>query len=133
MSNKRIIVNGVFDILHTGHLDLFEKAKHLGGYLLVLVDSDERVKKHKGANRPINTLKDRIRMLEAIRFIDGVEPFDSNEQFYQILQGYLPDIMVKGSEYRNQPILGSHLIPEIHFIDRTDDSSTEKIQRLGLG
>ena len=65
MLNKKIIVNGTFDLLHVGHIELLEYAKSLGDQLLVCIDSDSRVKELKGESRPINTQDDRIKMLNA--------------------------------------------------------------------
>ena len=73
----KIFVNGTFDILHPGHMALFEYAKSQGSYLKVAIDTDERVKKLKGNDRPINNQDIRKRMLECIRYIDEVSFFKS--------------------------------------------------------
>ena len=69
---KKIFVNGTFDIIHMGHLELLEFAKSLGDFLVVAIDSDRRVKQLKGPTRPINTEYERRQMLEAIRWVDRV-------------------------------------------------------------
>ena len=68
----RVIVNGTFDILHPGHVALLTYAKSLGDFLIVAIDSDERVKKLKGSDRPINGQEDRKTMLEALKPVDKV-------------------------------------------------------------
>ena len=69
---KKIFVNGCFDILHRGHIELFKYAKSLGDILFVGIDTDERVKKAKGNERPFNNQDDRKYLLESIKYIDEV-------------------------------------------------------------
>ena len=76
MSDRYIWVNGCFDILHRGHIELFKYAKSLGDHLVVGIDSDDRIRTSKGVNRPVNNLEDRIEMLRSIRYIDDVVWFD---------------------------------------------------------
>ena len=78
---KIIFVNGCFDVLHLGHIKLFEYAKSLGDYLIVAIDSDKRVSEMKGPERPIFSQSDRSQTLEAIRYIDVVHIF---VQIYEI-------------------------------------------------
>ena len=70
-----ITVNGVFDILHVGHIRLFKKAKEYGDTLIVLINSDESVKRLKGKNRPINSQFERMEVLESIKYVDKVGIF----------------------------------------------------------
>ena len=76
---KKIFVNGCFDILHRGHIELFQFAASLGDKLIVGIDSDERVKKSKGISRPFNNQDDRAFFLESIKYIDEIYIFDSSE------------------------------------------------------
>ena len=76
----KVWTNGCFDILHRGHIELFKYAKSLGDELVVGIDSDEKVKKDKGKNRPIINLQDRIFMLQSIKYIDKVIPFDTTKE-----------------------------------------------------
>ena len=123
----RIIVNGTFDILHVGHIELLEYAKTLGDHLIVAIDADQRVKKLKGLNRPIIDEKNRKRVLESIRWIDEVIIFDSDDDLIKIIKSC--DIMVKGSDYREKSIIGEDLI-KIVFYDRTEHSTTSIIQDI---
>ena len=119
--------NGCFDILHRGHIELFKYAKSLGDYLVVGVDDDERVKAYKGEGRPVNTLEDRIEMLESIRYIDEVRSFDIDcELDSQVLLSDA-EIMVVGSDYRNKKVIGSRHVKEVKFFERVGDYSTTKI------
>ena len=74
-----VFVNGTFDILHLGHIGLLEYAKSLGDELIVGIDSDARVKLLKGENRPINTERERSQMLLAIKYVNKVFVFDTEE------------------------------------------------------
>jgi D-beta-D-heptose 7-phosphate kinase/D-beta-D-heptose 1-phosphate adenosyltransferase len=123
-------VNGSFDILHAGHIRLFNYAKSLGNHLLVAIDSDDRISKLKGPKRPINFLADRKLLLENLKAIDAVWSFDSDEELEHIMRTYSPNIMVKGSDYNGGHIIGEQYCGEILFLDRTNDSTTKKIQSI---
>ena len=126
---KRIIVNGTFDILHSGHLALLNHARSLGDYLVVAIDSDRRVKELKGALRPVNTQAERQELLSNLRAVDEVRVFDSDQELVDIAAECA--IMVKGSDYRGRPIVGEHVIPEIIFFERIHGfSTTEKLQYI---
>ena len=121
---KNIVVNGTFDILHRGHVELLQYAKSLGDHLLVCIDADSRVSELKGPNRPINNQKDRKFMLQSLQCVDSVWIFSGEDELEEILTNYQPDIMVKGSDYRGQRIVGSHLCKEILFYERVPNYST---------
>lgn len=124
----KIIVNGTFDILHPGHLALLNYAKSLGDFLIVAIDTDERVKKLKGTNRPINNEFERKLLLENLKAVDEVQLFSSDEELLDIIKQC--SIMVKGSDYKGKPIVGEGSIP-IEFFERLDGySTTEKIQYI---
>jgi D-beta-D-heptose 7-phosphate kinase/D-beta-D-heptose 1-phosphate adenosyltransferase len=127
----KIIVNGTFDVLHKGHIVLLEYAKSLGTTLLVCIDSDRRVKELKGNTRPINNQYDRTYMLTALKSVDLVWVFDSNQELIDQIKSFNPDVMVKGSDYRNKPIVGSDYCKEIRFVELVDGySTTNIIQRI---
>ena len=126
---RKVFVNGTFDILHRGHLELLEFAKSLGDFLIVAIDSDRRVKELKGPTRPINTEYERKQMLEAIRWVDRVYVFDSDAELVSYITDC--DLMVKGSDYRGRPIVGQDACPEIVFFERLEDySSSKKIEDI---
>lgn len=124
---KKVFVNGTFDVLHTGHLSLFQYAKSLGDYVIVAIDSDERVKEKKGPTRPINCLLDRAFMLSNISTIDEVRTFDSDEELEDLVEYYKPDIMVVGSDWKDKPVIGSQHAKELKFFDRINGYSSTKI------
>ena len=120
----RVVVNGTFDIVHPGHLALLNHAKSLGVFLLVCIDTDRRVKELKGNSRPINNENDRKTLLLNIKAVDQVELFDSTEELIEILKVYQPDIMVKGSDYRDKSIVGKTYCKSIEFFERIHEYST---------
>jgi D-beta-D-heptose 7-phosphate kinase/D-beta-D-heptose 1-phosphate adenosyltransferase len=127
----KIIVNGTFDVLHKGHIVLLEYAKSLGAILLVCIYSDRRVKELKGNTRPINNQYDRAYMLTALKSVDLVWVFDSDQELIDQIKLFGPDIMVKGSDYRNNPIIGNEYCKEIKFVELVDGySTTNIIQRI---
>lgn len=127
----KIVVNGTFDIVHRGHIQLLNFAKSLGNTLLVCIDTDRRVKELKGPSRPVNNQNDRKFLLENLKSVNQVMLFDSADELEQILCNYQPDVMVKGSDYKDKPIVGSQYCKQIIFIDLLDDYSTTKtIQRI---
>ena len=128
---KTIFVNGTFDILHPGHVQLLNYARSLGDSLLVAIDSDQRVKELKGSGRPINSEDDRKLMLESLRSVDTVWIFNSDQELEDICRLYNP-VMVKGSDYRGRHIIGHQYCKEIVFYDRIEPySTTRAIQDIG--
>jgi D-beta-D-heptose 7-phosphate kinase/D-beta-D-heptose 1-phosphate adenosyltransferase len=128
--NKKVIVNGTFDLLHVGHISLLEYAKSLGDHLLVCIDSDSRVKELKGESRPINSQADRIKMLSAVRWVDLVQVFNTKEQLIEQIKLYQPDVMVKGSDYKGKSVVGESLCKQVIYYDRTEHSTTKTIQHI---
>tara|TARA_R110002020_G_scaffold342974_7_gene557335 strand:+ start:285 stop:686 length:402 start_codon:yes stop_codon:yes gene_type:complete len=124
---KTIWTNGCFDVLHRGHIELFKYAKSLGDWLVVGIDTDERVKASKGESRPFNTVEDRVAMLESIKYVDEIRVFDSNDELdtQVLLSG--AEIMVVGSDYKDKEVIGSRHAQEVKFFDRIDGYSTTKI------
>jgi D-beta-D-heptose 7-phosphate kinase/D-beta-D-heptose 1-phosphate adenosyltransferase len=125
----RVFVNGTFDILHLGHIALLEWAKCQGDTLTVAIDSDRRVQDLKGSDRPINSQQERSKMLLALRCVDAVYVFDTDEDLVNLVQQH--DIMVKGSDYRDQAVVGADVCKQLIFFDRIDGySTTQKIKDI---
>ena len=123
---KIIFVNGCFDVLHPGHIQLFKYAKSLGDYLIVAIDSDKRVSEMKGPERPIFSQSDRSQTLEAIRYIDVVHIFDSKEDLENLLKSIAPDIMIVGSDWKCKEVVGEQYAKTVQFFDRVGGYSTTK-------
>ncbi len=121
-----IFVNGTFDILHRGHLELLNYAKSLGDYLCVGIDTDERVKEKKGPTRPIHSQDERKFFLENLKAVDEVKLFSSDEELEGLVKSFKPDIMVVGSDWKNKSVIGSYYAAELIFFDRIGDYATTK-------
>ena len=108
-SEKMVMTNGCFDILHAGHIQYLEEARALGDRLIVAVNSDASVKKLKGETRPYNCLQHRMEMLAALRCVDWVVSFseDTPERLVSVI---LPDCLVKGGDYQPHEIAGSAVV-----------------------
>ena len=124
---KIVWVNGCFDVLHRGHIELFKFAKSKGDYLMVGIDSDNRVKQLKGPSRPINSEEDRKFMLDAIEYIDRVIIFKTVGELRGIIYHFKPDVMIVGSDYKDRDVIGSEYAGELMFFDRIGDYSTTNI------
>ena len=123
---RNVFVNGTFDLLHRGHLDLLNYAKSLGEYVIVGIDSDERVKQMKGSSRPINCLMDRAHMLANLKSVDEVRFFGSDEELEGLVKEVKPDIMVVGSDWKGKSVIGSYWAAKLIFFDRIGEYATTK-------
>jgi D-beta-D-heptose 7-phosphate kinase/D-beta-D-heptose 1-phosphate adenosyltransferase len=101
-----IMTNGCFDILHAGHVAYLEEAKSLGDRLIVAVNDDASVRRLKGEKRPINALEDRLLVLAGLAAVDWVIPF-SGDTPASLIAELLPDVLVKGGDYRPEDIAGA--------------------------
>ena len=102
-------------------------AKSLGNELVVGLDTDEKVKLDKSEDRPINNLQDRMFMLQSIKYIDKVIPFDSTDDLSDTIKWYQPDIMVIGSDWKGKSVIGELFTRKLIFFDRVGDYSTTNI------
>jgi D-beta-D-heptose 7-phosphate kinase / D-beta-D-heptose 1-phosphate adenosyltransferase len=133
--DKKITVftNGCFDLIHAGHIDYLTKAKALGNYLIVGMNSDQSVSKLKGPHRPIVTQSERKIILDAINVVDEVVIFNSTTP-QDLIQKLKPDVLVKGGDYELDEIVGSEFvqsyggkvvrIPIVHHQSTTNISTT---------
>jgi rfaE bifunctional protein nucleotidyltransferase chain/domain len=121
-----IFVNGTFDILHRGHLELLNYAKSLGDYLCVGIDTDDRVKEKKGPTRPIHNQDERKFFLENLKAVDEVKLFSSDEELEGLVKSFKPNIMVVGSDWKDKSVIGSYYAAELIFFDRIGDYATTK-------
>ncbi|KDD79927.1 bifunctional D-glycero-beta-D-manno-heptose-7-phosphate kinase/D-glycero-beta-D-manno-heptose 1-phosphate adenylyltransferase HldE [Glaesserella parasuis] len=103
---KIVMTNGCFDILHPGHISYLENARKLGDRLIVAVNTDESVKRLKGESRPINDLDARMAVLAGLASVDWVVPFGEDTP-QRLIGEILPDLLVKGGDYKPEEIAGS--------------------------
>ena len=122
----RVFVNGTVDLLHPGHISLLNYAKSLGNYVIVGIDTDDRVREKKGPTRPIYNQEDRGLMLIALEAVDEVTYFDSDESLEALVKSIKPDIMVVGSDWKDKSVIGSYWSAELKFYDRIEKYATSK-------
>lgn len=122
----KVFVNGSFDVLHTGHLELLNYAKSLGDYLLVALDSDERIREKKGRDRPFNNQENRVTLMKNLKPVDEVAVFSSDEELTLLIKNYSPDKMIVGSDWKGKPIIGSQHSREVIYYERSNEESTTK-------
>jgi D-beta-D-heptose 7-phosphate kinase/D-beta-D-heptose 1-phosphate adenosyltransferase len=103
------MTNGCFDILHPGHIDYLRKAKDLGDRLIIAVNSDDSVKRLKGNSRPLNSISTRMTMLDALESTDWIIEFGEDTP-RRLIEKVLPDILVKGGDYKIEEIAGSDAV-----------------------
>jgi D-glycero-beta-D-manno-heptose 1-phosphate adenylyltransferase len=120
-------VNGCFDVLHVGHIEMLKKCSDSADTLVVAIDSDLRIKKNKGIDRPFNNVQDRKKMLMSLKMVDVVFSFDTDQELENIVKCLNPDIMMVGEEYKNKKVIGSEYAKELKFFRRLDGYSTTKI------
>ncbi|HEX5339919.1 MAG TPA: bifunctional D-glycero-beta-D-manno-heptose-7-phosphate kinase/D-glycero-beta-D-manno-heptose 1-phosphate adenylyltransferase HldE [Gammaproteobacteria bacterium] len=131
-----IMTNGVFDILHAGHVAYLNQARRLGDHLIVAVNDDASVARLKGANRPVNTLADRMTVLAALSCVDWVVSF-SEDTPERLICKLLPDVLVKGGDYQPQQVAGYDCVTRnggevriLQFVEGVSTTATiEKIRR----
>jgi len=135
---KRVVfTNGCFDLLHSGHVHLLRQAKMLGDVLIVAVNDDRSIKTIKGDSRPIFPLTERLEILEAIEYIDYLISF-SEETPQKVISALLPDILVKGKDWKKDDVVGRKEVEEaggaVVLVSLCEGQSTtsilEKISRL---
>jgi len=107
LAKPRVFTNGVFDVLHRGHVTYLEQARGLGASLVVAVNSDDSVRRlGKGADRPLNSLDDRMAILAALASVDLVVPFDEDTP-RELIVACMPEILVKGGDYNVATTVGA--------------------------
>lgn len=127
MPTTNIWVNGCFDVMHIGHIELLKYAKSLGDRLIVGIDTDERVSAAKGPHRPFNSLQDRKSFLESIRYVDKVVCYSTDKELELNLSQNSVDLMVIGSDWKGKKVVGEKIVKKVVFFDRIGEHSTTKI------
>ena len=129
-NQKIVFTNGCFDLLHLGHVDYLEQARSLGDKLVLGLNSDDSVSRFKGSERPIQNQNSRARVLAAMQFVDLVVFFNEDTPLNLITE-IQPDILVKGSDYLAENIVGADVVKRnggvVKTIDLVAGYSTSKI------
>ncbi|CAN5460755.1 D-glycero-beta-D-manno-heptose 1-phosphate adenylyltransferase [soil metagenome] len=125
-----VFTNGCFDILHLGHVDYLEKARNLGDKLIIGLNSDNSIKRIKGAGRPIISEDSRAKVLASLMFVDAVILFNEDTP-YELIKAIKPDILIKGNDYGIENIVGGDFVisngGKVCTIDLVPGYSTTRI------
>lgn len=129
-----VFTNGCFDLIHLGHVDYLEKARSLGDRLVVGVNTDSSVQRFKGKARPLQDEQSRARILAAMQFVDLVILFDDDTPL-NLISELIPNILVKGSDYLAENIVGADVVKKNGGIVKTIDfaqgySTTRIIEKI---
>ena len=125
-TRKMVFTNGCFDVLHQGHRKLLQEARELGDMLVVGLNSDDSIKRLKGADRPINSVSQRTEALAALPSVDAVIVFEDDTP-YQLIKELRPNILVKGGDYKREEIVGRELVAEVVVISLVEGVSTTNL------
>lgn len=127
---KIVFSNGCFDILHRGHVEYLSKAADLGDILVIGLNTDASVKRLKGPSRPVNDEKARAVVLAALEFVDAIVFFEEDTP-YNLIKFVMPDILVKGKDYKAEDIVGYDIVTgnggKVETIELVDGFSTTNI------
>jgi glycerol-3-phosphate cytidylyltransferase len=128
---RLVLTNGVFDVLHAGHVRLLAAARELGDLLLIGLNTDDSVRRlGKGPGRPVNTLQDRAAVLSALRIVDGVIPFDETTP-ERLVSALKPEVHVKGGDYSFETMPEAKIVlgygGEVVILPLEDGLSTTEI------
>jgi D-beta-D-heptose 7-phosphate kinase/D-beta-D-heptose 1-phosphate adenosyltransferase len=126
---KIVFTNGCFDLIHIGHVSLFQKAKTLGDVLIVAINSDKSLANLKGPKRPLVPQKDRTKLLAAITAIDYVVVFNEQTPF-ELLSKLKPDVLVKGGDYKIEDIVGREFVKKVYRYPLVEGKSTSNLIKL---
>ena len=128
-----VFTNGCFDILHAGHVGYLDEARQLGDRLIVAINDDDSVRRLKGEGRPVNKLKQRMRVLEGLAAVDWVVPF-SEDTPEALLEEVRPDVLVKGGDYAPAEVVGAEFVRsyggDVRVLSEVEGQSTSKLVDL---
>lgn len=124
-----VFTNGCFDIIHLGHIDYLSKARNLGDILIIGLNTDDSVRRLKGKTRPVNNQEARAKILASFNFVDAIVLFDEDTP-YELIKQVQPNILVKGSDYKPDEIVGADIVKQrkgrietINFLEGYSTSS----------
>ena len=125
--NKMIVfTNGCFDLLHEGHLHLLKKAKKLGDILIVAVNDDASAKQLKGETRPIENIETRLKNISVLKEVDYIISFSAETPIH-LIEKIKPTILVKGSDYKKEDIVGNDIAEQVVIVTLLEGFSTTTI------
>ncbi|MBL7873428.1 MAG: D-glycero-beta-D-manno-heptose 1-phosphate adenylyltransferase [Cyclobacteriaceae bacterium] len=131
---KVVFTNGCFDLIHLGHVDYLEKARALGQKLVLGLNTDASVSRFKGPERPLQDQQSRARVIAAMQFIDLVVFFNEDTPL-SLISELVPDVLVKGSDYLTENIVGADVVQKAGGVVKTIDfvpgySTTRIVEKI---
>lgn len=123
---RAVFTNGCFDLLHAGHVYSLEKARSMGDFLFLGLNSDASVRRLKGPSRPINKARDRALVLAALQAVDAVIIF-SEDTPLKLIKALRPDVLVKGADYRNATVAGAEYAGRVALVPLLKGRSTTSL------
>lgn len=131
---KVVFTNGCFDLLHLGHVDYLENARSLGDRLVIGLNTDDSVSRFKGPERPLQDQNSRARVLAALQFVDLVVFFNEDTPL-DLISKLLPNVLVKGSDYLAENIVGADVVKKSGGVVKTIDfipgySTTRIVEKI---
>ena len=132
-----VFTNGVFDLLHPGHVDILVASRALGDALVVGVNTDASVKRLKGPDRPVRNERERVHVLAALEAVDAVVLFDEDTPL-ELIRALMPDVLVKGGDYTRETVVGAKEVigngGEVVIVPLTPgQSTTSTVERMRAG
>ena len=136
VNNKGLIENTIgftwssFDLLHAGHIIMLQDAKQQCDKLIVGLQTDPTIDRPLTKNTPIQTLEERKIQLEAVRYVDDIYVYDTEDSLIDLLKLVKPDIRILGSDYEGKPFTGDFLNIPIHYHERNHDYSSTNLRKM---
>ena len=130
--NKRRIIGftcSCFDLLHAGHILMLKDAKNQCDYLIVGLQTDPTIDRPKVKNKPIQSLKERKIQLKAVKYVDKIITYNTEDELYSLLQKTNPDIRILGSDYKGKSFTGDDLNIKIYYHNRNHNFSSTNIRK----
>ena len=130
LAGRLVFTNGVFDLLHPGHVDLLVRARMRGDHLMVGLNTDDSVKRLKGPTRPVRVERERAYVVAGLEMVDAVVSFAEDTPLELVL-AVRPDVIVKGGDYTEDTVVGAKEVKEwggqVAIIPLTPGQSTTSI------
>ena len=130
MDNKIIgFTCSCFDLLHAGHILMLEDAKNQCDYLIVGLQTDPTIDRPDSKNKPIQSYEERYIQLSAVKYIDEIIEYSTEDELYQLLKKMNPDVRILGSDYKNKSFTGDDLDIKIYYHKRDHNYSSSKLRK----
>ena len=130
LKNKKIgFTCSCFDLLHAGHILMLKDAKNQCDYLIVGLQTDPTINRPKEKNKPIQSLLERKIQLEAVKYIDEIVIYDSEDELYELLKKINPNVRILGTDYKNKKYTGDDLDIKIYFHERNHNFSSSNLRK----